>query len=143
VDIQRFTETADRLMERVPPPVLEGLNGGVTVQRKAQRNAGDPPGVYIMGEYITDPLLGCYVVLYYGSFLEVLHGEPEQAWEEEIWETIRHELTHHLEYRAGEYDLDIEDAVQLEELRWTSPAPEPEGPPRKFRLQRPIQRPKP
>ncbi|HYF95824.1 MAG TPA: metallopeptidase family protein [Symbiobacteriaceae bacterium] len=121
MDIEQFTELADRLMDRVPEPVLEGLNGGVTVRRNARRDKADPRDVYIMGEYVTDPVMGCYVVLYYGSFVAILTGEPDAVWEEELWETIRHELRHHLEVRAGESDLDREDEEQMYELRKRSP----------------------
>jgi hypothetical protein len=121
MDIERFTALADRLMERVPEPVLEGLNGGVCIRRNAHRDKADPRDVYIMGEYVTDPVMGCYVLIYYGSFQAVLAGEPDPVWEAELWETIRHELRHHLETRAGEQDLDREDAAQLYELRKRTP----------------------
>jgi len=138
MDIEQFTRLADELMERIPPPVLEGLNGGVTVRRKARRNPGDPEGVFILGEYITDPHLGCHVALYYGSFLALFEGEPDELWEDELYQTIKHELLHHLEARAGEYDLDVEDAVSLREMQEQAPPREPAGPPRKFRLKRPL-----
>lgn len=121
MDIERFTELADQLMERVPAPVLEGLNGGVSIRRNAMRDRRDPRDVYIMGEYVTDPALGCYVVIYYGSFRATLADEPDQVWEAELWETIRHELRHHLEARAGESGLDREDAEQVYELRKRAP----------------------
>lgn len=121
MDIERFTELADRLMERVPEPILEGLNGGVAIRRNAMRDKADPRDVYIMGEYVTDPVMGCYVVIYYGSFRALLEGEPDSVWEAELWETIRHELRHHLEDRAGESDLDREDEEQLYELRKRAP----------------------
>lgn len=135
MDIDRFTQLADQLMDRIPPPVLEGLNGGIAVQPQARRNPTDPAGVYILGEYITDPHLGCYVVLYYGSFLKLFEGEPERVWEEELFETIKHELFHHLEVRAGEDSLDVEDAEELQRMRDELPPP---GPPRKFKLKRPL-----
>jgi hypothetical protein len=138
MDIDRFTVLADRLMDQVPPPVLEGLNGGVSIRRRAMRRPTDPEGVYILGEYITDAAMGCYVILYYGSFAAIFNGQLEEAWEAQLWETIRHELRHHLEHRAGEHDLDVEDAVQLADMhRNLPPAPPPE-PARKYRLNRPI-----
>lgn len=139
-EIDRFTETADRLMEQVPAPILEGLNGGVTVRRRAMRKRNDPAGVYIMGEYVTDNL-GCYVVLYYGSFAEVLGDEPDEVWEKEIWDTIRHELRHHVEGRAGVADLDVEDVEDLERFQQEAPPAEPLPPARKFRLSRRLPRP--
>lgn len=108
-------------MERVPPALLQGLNGGIVVERNARRRPGDPPGVYLLGEYVEDPLLGCYIVLYYGSFRRVLAGEPPTVWEQELWDTIRHELRHHVEARAGVRDLEREDEALLRQL-WESQA---------------------
>src|SRR4029079_8025848 len=45
------------------------------------------------------------VVLYYGSFLRLSKQEPEFDWEEELWETLTHELQHHLESLADEAAL--------------------------------------
>lgn len=140
MEIERFTELADRLMERVPAPLLEGLNGGVAIRRRAMRRNADPAGVYILGEYVTD-LLGCYIVIYWGSFAELFAGEPDDIWEQELWETIRHELRHHVENRAGVTDLDWEDEADLERFRTESPPDEVLPPPRKFRPTRPIRRP--
>lgn len=139
MEIERFTELADRLMERVPPPLLEGLNGGVAIRRRAMRRSGDPAGVFILGEYVTD-LLGCYIIIYWGSFAELFSGESDEFWEQELWETIRHELRHHVENRAGVTDLDWEDEADLDRFRSESPPEEPPSP-RTFRLKRPIRRP--
>lgn len=140
MDIDRFTALADELMERVPPPILEDLNGGVSIRRRAMRRKDDPAGVYILGEYVTDEL-GCYVVLYWGSFYELFHGEPHTVWEKELWDTIRHELRHHVEARAGVMDLDLEDEYELEQMREEAPADQPLPPARKFRLTKRIRRP--
>lgn len=143
MEIKRFTELADRLMERIPEPLLEGLNGGVAIRRRAMRRQGDPAGVYILGEYITDHALGCYIVIYWGSFAELFADEPDEVWEKELWDTIRHELRHHIEVRAGEADLDIEDEVELEQMRQELPPEEPLPPPRRFKLNRRIPRDQP
>jgi hypothetical protein len=73
-----------------------------------------------MGEYL-DPGseqflgagegLGRHVALYYGSFVNVGEGDPEFDWEEEMWETLTHELRHHVESLAGDDSLNIEDEV--------------------------------
>lgn len=116
MDLERFAELADRLAERLPPQLLAGLNGGIVVRAETRRNADDPPGIYILGEYITDPYLGAFVALYYGSFRALFSGRPEAEWEAELWSTIKHELRHHLEGLAGLRDLDIEDAQDLTEM---------------------------
>lgn len=118
VDLETFEEMANRLYDEIPPALLEGLNGGIVISEEAHQDDPDLPDVYIMGEYIDDPYgLGNYIVLYYGSFVQVLGDEPPEVWEEELWETMIHELRHHIELRAGVEDLDLEDLRQLEEFR--------------------------
>jgi len=117
VDLQTFTAQLERMMDRVPPALLRDLNAGVTVSEEAHRRREDPPGVYILGEYVTDPHLGALVVLYHGSFAKLFGGEPAAVWEREMWDTLRHELRHHVEGLAGVNDLDVEDAVQLQRMR--------------------------
>lgn len=141
MDLDTFTAVADQMVERIPPLFLEGLNGGIIVRRRARRNPGDPTGVYILGEYITDPALGCYIALYWGSFVELLGGEERAVWEAELWETITHELRHHVEDRAGEYALDLEDEAELAQMRAEAPPEAELPPPRKFKLQGRLRRP--
>lgn len=116
MDIDHFTRLADEMMEVVPAPLLEGLSGGVVVRPEARRGPEDPPGVYRLGEYVNDEWLGAFIVLYHGSFRKVLAGQPPEVWEQELWETLRHELRHHIETRAGVSDLDREDQAHLEAL---------------------------
>ncbi|MFZ5824578.1 MAG: metallopeptidase family protein [Bacillota bacterium] len=141
MDLERFTAAADEMVNRIPPLFLEGLNGGIVVRRRARRNPGDPAGVFILGEYITDPALGCYIALYWGSFVELFNGEEAAVWEAELWETIKHELRHHVEARAGEYALDLEDEAELAQMRAEAPPEEALPQPRRFRLQGKIKRP--
>lgn len=118
LDLEAFEEMANRLYDEIPPALLKGLNGGIIISEEAHRSDEDLPDVYIMGEYIDDPYgLGNYIILYYGSFVEVLGDEPPEVWEEELWETMLHEIRHHVELRAGVNDLDMEDLRQLEEFR--------------------------
>ena len=112
MDLDRFMELAEAFVDRIPEKLLEGLNGGIHVVEEAQWREGDPPGVAVLGEYVTDPHLGASIVLYYGSFIE-LFGDDEAQIEAELWETIRHEVRHHVEAWAGVDDLDREDAEEL------------------------------
>ena len=66
-----------------------------------------------MGEYIEDPDLGSLVLLYYGSFAEALDGASAEEWEEEIEETVIHELRHHVESLAGVDYLAREEEMEL------------------------------
>ncbi len=101
MDLDPFTAFADRFVDNeVPPPLLRDLNLGIVVLPEAKEEGE----FYIMGEYVTEEL-GSYIVLYYGSFVEILRGEPRTAWEENIKETIKHELLHHVEALAGDEKL--------------------------------------
>jgi hypothetical protein len=62
--------------------------------------------VYTLGECI--PLswtgdgsdLQSRIVLFYGSFQALARNRPDFDWRGEAWETLTHELRHHLEFRA-------------------------------------------
>lgn len=116
VDFDTFTAWADRIVRRLPPRLLEELEGGVQIDPAARRNPQDPPGVYLLGEYITEPYLGRFIRIYYGSFERVLVDEPAEVWFDELEETILHELQHHIEALAGVDWLGLEDLRQLQQL---------------------------
>jgi hypothetical protein len=52
------------------------------------------------------------VVLYYGSFLELARREEGWDWEGELWETITHEVRHHLESLATDDSLEVQDYAE-------------------------------
>lgn len=73
------------------------------------------PDVYTLGECVTESYPSSYdgpdtvrsvVVLYYGSFLRIASMDADFNWDHEIWETITHEVQHHLEGLATEDDLE-------------------------------------
>ena len=103
--IQHFRKSVERFLETLPPKLLVKLNGGISVFAE-KKTDGD---CLIMGEYIEDHALGSLVALYWGSFAEDLEGEPLEVWEEEIEETVLHELRHHVESLAGVDYLGEED----------------------------------
>ena len=69
-----------------------------------------------MGEYCHD-MLGRYIVLYYGSFAALLPEEDEEGWKDELFATVAHEFTHHMEETAGLHALDDKDAEFLRQAR--------------------------
>ncbi len=109
----------DELSEAFPRVLFEGLNGGVNLLEDAVPDPEFPEGeLYILGEYCND-MLGRYVNLYYGSFAALAKQEQWTAedWRKELYTTLSHELTHHMEARAGLHALDDRDAKELEAWR--------------------------
>ena len=116
--IPAYDQMGDWLEEiaaQFPDAFFEDLDGGIQLEEKALPDPDFPPGeMYIMGEYVHD-LLGRYILLYYGSFAALLEEEDEEGWKDEIFATVAHEFTHHLEEDAGLHNLDDKDLEFLQE----------------------------
>ena len=70
-------------------------------------------GVYTLGECVpidvgSDPTPS-RLFLYHGSFRELARARPDFDWRAEAWETLTHELRHHLEWKARAQDLEEYD----------------------------------
>ncbi len=99
-----FRSLVDRLAHEVPPEFRDGIVAVDVSPRVLPHPVhGD---VYTLGECV--PLewsgsgadLHSRVLLYYGSFASLARlGDFD--WREEAWETLTHELRHHLEWRAN------------------------------------------
>lgn len=118
--ILSFDQTGDLLdemAEEFPEEFYRELNGGISLLPQAVE---DPAGadLYIMGEYFDD-MMGRYINLYYGSFAALAEQEDwtEEDWEDELYTTLAHEFTHHVEGLAGERGLEIRDELELEQYR--------------------------
>jgi hypothetical protein len=79
------------------------------------------PDIYTLGECITDSYptefggageVRSVVALYYGSFLALSRLDDDWDWEEEIYETITHEVQHHLESLASDETLEVQDYAE-------------------------------
>ena len=116
--IPSYDQMGDWLEEiaaRFPEAFFEDLDGGIQLEEEALTDPDFPPDeMYIMGEYVHD-LLGRYILLYYGSFAALLSEEDEEGWKDEIFATVAHEFTHHLEETAGLHALDDKDMEFLRE----------------------------
>ena len=109
----------DEMAEGFPAALFDGLNGGVNLLEEAVPDEEFPEGeMYILGEYCEDAL-GRYINLYYGSFAALAEREDwdPQIWEDELYTTLSHELTHHMESRGGLHALDDRDAEELAQWR--------------------------
>ena len=121
LSIDEVNEILDDYYEQIPMELIAWLNGGVVLLEDALPDPEAGEDVYVMGEYCCDEM-GRYIKIYYGSFAALLADEPRKVWEEELWITLRHELTHHMEGLAGERSLERKDSEQLEQFRAESGA---------------------
>lgn len=116
---EEFERRARAELDRVPAEYRAGVDG-LVIERRAQPHPGTAD-VYTLGECVTENYLSdvggpdvtrSFVVMYYGSFLRLSRLDDAFDWDEEIWETLTHELKHHLESLAAEDALaDVDYAV--------------------------------
>ncbi len=118
VDFSEFESRAEAIFAGIPSEYREGVDG-LDVQRGT---AFHPtlPEIYTLGECLSDFYPSEFggagdvrsrVVLYYGSFLALSRSRSDWDWEEELFETITHEVRHHLEHLALDDSLEVVDYV--------------------------------
>jgi predicted Zn-dependent protease with MMP-like domain len=116
VKLKQFERRAREAFAEIPDEFKEGIDG-LTVSREAPAHP-TLPGVFTLGHCVTEEHLSEYgspettrsvIVLYWGSFRELATRDPEFDWEEELWETLTHEVRHHLESLAGDDALEDVD----------------------------------
>lgn len=114
-----FQQTISQMLDEIPEEFLRELQGvHVFEETKAEP---DLRGVYRLGEYLDpgprqmlggNPGLGRHIALYYGSFVALARGKPNYDWEAELWDTLTHELRHHVESLAGDASLIEADRIR-------------------------------
>lgn len=102
--LEDFRSLVRRLQHDIPAQ----FESGVADIEVSPKTVPDPVhrGVYTLGECI--PLtwtgngadLHSRIVLFYGSFDALARQHPGFDWRTEAWDTLTHELRHHLEFRA-------------------------------------------
>ncbi len=108
---EQFRSMVGRLADEVPETYLEGI-AAVDVSPKTLPHPVHAH-VYTLGECIpidtgTDEIQS-QVVLYHGSFRDLAAEQPDFDWRQEAWDTLTHELRHHLEWRARSEELEAHD----------------------------------
>ena len=119
LSLDEVGEILDEMAETFPEVFYRDLNGGISLLPEAVEDPEFPPGeIYIMGEYCNDQM-GLYINLYYGSFAALAEKEEwtREDWEDELYTTLAHEFTHHIEGLALENGLDRKDEQELAEFR--------------------------
>ena len=107
-----FQKLVASLAAELPQEYFEGV-AAVDVSEKAVPHPTRAE-IYTLGECIplpTGPEPGeegvqSRIILYYGSFKSLSRIEAGFDWRAEAWETLTHELKHHLEWRARRGDLE-------------------------------------
>lgn len=110
-----FDAMVQRMAGEVPEEYLDGV-AGIEVSRHALPHPTRAE-IYTMGECIPLPVgdgghagsVQSRIVLYHGSFEALAGLDPEFDWRQEAWETLTHELQHHLEWRANAPRLEALD----------------------------------
>lgn len=107
-----FEALAWQEWERIPEQYRAGVDG-LTIERRALPHP-ELEDVYTLGECVTEAYPSAFegpdttrstVVLYYGSFFRLSRLDAEFQWAEELYETLTHELQHHLESLAADDSL--------------------------------------
>jgi hypothetical protein len=124
VNFDAFEQLAGEEWERIPAEYKAGVDG-LTIERKARPHP-DLPDIYTLGECVTEAYPSDFggpdtirssVVLYYGSFLRLSRLDETFDWRAELWETLTHELQHHLESLAADDTLTDVDYALDEEFK--------------------------
>lgn len=106
------------MVEDIPAHYLDGVAAVDVSPRTVSHPARQ--GVYTMGECISlevnaaDDQPSSRVVLYHGSFAALASERDDFDWRNEAWDTLTHELRHHLEGRAHERGLEEYDRAAEE-----------------------------
>lgn len=105
----------NEIAEEIPQELYNELNGGIVLKEEAklhpQNKAKD---LFILGEYHSDSRLGNFIAIYYGSFVQTFGNESLAEYKEQLRRVLKHEFLHHLEGLAGVQDLEVEDAVEIQ-----------------------------
>jgi len=110
-----FETMVRRLSSDLPPDFLDGI-AEVAVSPKSVPHP-TRADIYTLGECLPlpapvgEPVGGIQsrIVLYHGSFQNLARLDAEFDWREEAWETLTHELRHHVEWRARAPALEAYD----------------------------------
>ncbi len=123
--LNEFKTTAAAAWRRIPSPYKSGIDGMI-VEADVLLEDPDMDDVVTLGQCITESYPSAYgsadtirssVALYYGSFAQLARDEPSFDWDAEIWETLTHELQHHLESLAGDDALEEMDYAASENFK--------------------------
>lgn len=110
---EEFESEAHRMWGEIPPEYKEGIDA-LVVKPEAERHP-EHDDYFTMGMCFTEPYPSDFggpettrsiLAIFHGSFEKVASDDPNFPWRDELWETITHELRHHLEFLADDDELE-------------------------------------
>lgn len=112
--LAEFEARVEAMVRDVPTAYFDGIIEVVVSPRTvAHPERGD---VFTLGECVPLNIDGgdsgasqSRVVLYHGSFAALDTLDPDFDWDTEAWDTLIHELRHHVEWRADDHALEAYD----------------------------------
>jgi len=113
VRFQDFERAAREAFASIPDEYREGVDG-LVISRESLPHP-TLPDVYTLGHCMTEDHVSDYggpdttrsvIAVYWGSFQSLARLDDDFDWDEELWETLTHELRHHLESLAREEALE-------------------------------------
>lgn len=122
--LAEFEEKAAGVWGEIPEAYRSGVDA--LVIRREPHAHPTLPDIYTLGECLTESYPSDWggpdttrsvLVLYYGSFRALSRLDDAFDWDYEIWETITHELRHHLESLAAEDALEDVDYAMDENFK--------------------------
>lgn len=119
MDRLAFEGMVREMTERIPAEYLDGIVE-ITVSPRVVPHP-DRPDIFTLGHCIpihagdgaAGDTIQTRVVLYHGSFAALAELEDGFDWEGETWETLTHEIRHHVEWLARDESLEeYDDAAE-------------------------------
>jgi hypothetical protein len=118
----------EAMVRRMARELPEGFLAGIIAIEVTGKTVPHPvrAGIYTLGECLPHDFGGpdegaalrSTVYLHYGSFAALGRLDSGFAWREEAWETLTHEVRHHLEWRARVPELEkLDDAAEANYAR--------------------------
>jgi hypothetical protein len=121
---EEFEEAAHAMWAEIPDTYKDGIDG-LVVKREAEAHE-EHEDYWTLGMCYTEPYPSGYsapdstrsfLALFHGSFAKIADQSDDFDWEGEIWETITHELRHHLEFLASDDALEGVDYAMEEAFK--------------------------
>lgn len=114
ISVDEVNEILNELADEIPEQLYEGLNGGISLDEQVLLSpAAKGNDLYIMGQYHRGGFMGQRITIHYGSLMKAFDHLDREQLKSELRRILRHEFRHHIEFMAGNKDLELEDAEYI------------------------------